>query len=99
MRSFSEEKKTGTFETLSTKPITDLSIILGKYFAGLLIVLFSILPTFIYYYTVHTLSVPVGNIDTGAIWGSYIGLILLSAGYVSIGLFSSVITDLLLCCL
>jgi len=93
MRSFSEEKKTGTFEILSTKPITDLSIILGKYFAGLLIVLFSILPTFIYYFTIHKLSIPIGNIDTGAIWGSYLGLIFLSAGYVSIGLFSSVITD------
>lgn len=93
MRSFSEEKKTGTFETLTTKPVTDLSIILGKYFAGLLIVLFSILPTLIYYYTVHTLAVPVGNVDTGALWGSYLGLLMLSAGYVSIGLFASVITD------
>jgi ABC-2 type transport system permease protein len=93
MRSFSEEKKSGTFETLTTKPITDLSIILGKYFAGLIIVVFSILPTFIYYYTVHKLAVPVGNVDTGALWGSYLGLIMLSAGYVSIGLFASVITD------
>lgn len=93
MRSFSEEKKTGTFETLTTKPVTDLSIILGKYFAGLLIVLFAILPTLIYYYTVHTLAVPAGNVDTGALWGSYLGLLMLSAGYVSIGLFASVITD------
>jgi ABC-2 type transport system permease protein len=93
MRSFSEEKKTGTFETLSTKPVTDLEIIMGKYLAGLLIVVFSILPTLTYYYTIHTLAVPAGNIDTGAIWGSYIGLILLSAAYIAIGLFASVITD------
>lgn len=93
MRSFSEEKKAGTFETLTTKPVTDLSIIMGKYFAGLIIVLFSILPTLVYYYTVHKLAVPVGNVDTGALWGSYLGLLMLSAGYVSIGLFSSVITD------
>lgn len=93
MRSFSEEKKTGTFETLTTKPVTDISIILGKYFAGLIIVIFSILPTLLYYYTVHTLSVPVGNVDTGALWGSYLGLLMLSAGYISIGLFASVITD------
>ncbi len=93
MRSFSEEKKSGTFETLTTKPITDLSIIAGKYFACLIIVIFAILPTLVYYYTIHTLAVPAGNVDTGALWGSYLGLILLSAGYVSIGLFSSVITD------
>lgn len=93
MRSFSEEKKTGTFETLTTKPVTDVSIILGKYFAGLVIVLFAILPTLIYYFTVSELAAPRGNVDTGAITGSYVGLIMLSAGYVSIGLFSSVITD------
>ncbi|MES2616306.1 MAG: gliding motility-associated ABC transporter permease subunit GldF [Bacteroidota bacterium] len=93
MRSFSEEKKAGTFEILTTKPITDTSILLGKYFAGLVIVIFSILPTLIYYYTVSELAVPKGNIDTGALWGSYLGLVLLSAGYISIGLFSSVITD------
>lgn len=93
MRSFSEEKKSGTFETLTTKPVKDIHIILGKYFAGLIIVIFSILPTLTYYYTVNELAFPKGNIDTGAIWGSYLGLIMLGAGYVSIGLFSSVITD------
>ena len=71
MRSFSEEKKTGTFETLSTKPITDLSIILGKYFAGLLIVVFSILPTFIYYYTIHIY--PTGQEKLGYLWLNFIG--------------------------
>lgn len=93
MRSFSEEKKTGTFETLTTKPITDIRIILGKFFAALTIVILSILPTYLYYYTVNELAVPVGNIDTGALLGSYLGLIFLSAAYVSIGIFSSIITD------
>lgn len=93
MRSFSEEKKTGTFETLTTKPISDIGIIMGKFFAALTIVILAIIPTLLYYYTVHKLSVPVGNIDTGALIGSYIGLLLLSAGYISIGLFSSIITD------
>lgn len=93
MRSFSEEKKTGTLEILTTKPITDTSIILGKYFAGLTIVLLALIPTFIYVYTISDLAVPQGNIDTGAIRGSYTGLIMLSAGYIAIGLFSSVITD------
>jgi ABC-2 type transport system permease protein len=93
MRSFSEEKKTGTFETLTTKPISDMGIIMGKFLAALTIVVLAILPTLLYYYTVHKLAVPVGNIDTGALIGSYIGLLLLSAGYISIGLFSSIITD------
>jgi ABC-2 type transport system permease protein len=93
MRSFSEEKKTGTFETLTTKPISDMGIIMGKFLAALTIVFLAILPTLLYYYTVHKLSVPVGNVDTGALMGSYIGLLLLSAGYISIGLFSSIITD------
>jgi ABC-2 type transport system permease protein len=93
MRSFSEEKKTGTFETLTTKPISDMGIIMGKFLAALTIVVLAILPTLLYYYTVHKLSVPVGNVDTGALMGSYIGLLLLSAGYISIGLFSSIITD------
>lgn len=93
MRSFSEEIKSGTIELLSTKPLTDLQIILGKYFAALSIVLLSLLPTLIYFYTVWTLGSPVGNIDTGATWGSYIGLLMLGAVFVAIGIFASSVTD------
>jgi len=93
MRSFSEEKKVGTLETITTKPISDMSIILGKYFACLLLVLITILPTLIYYYSVYQLGNPVGNIDTGAVIGSYIGLIFLAAIYAAIGIFSSSLTD------
>jgi ABC-2 type transport system permease protein len=93
MRSFSEERKTGTIELLTTQAVTDSQIILGKYLAGLTLVVFAIIPTFIYYYTIHHLGSPQGNLDSGAIAGSYIGLLLLSACYVSIGVFSSSITD------
>jgi ABC-2 type transport system permease protein len=93
MRSFADEKKTGTLEILSTKPISDLSIVLGKFFAGVVLLLFSLLPTLLYYYTIHQLSEPVGNIDTGAIIGSYLGLFLVGCAYLSIGLFASSITD------
>jgi ABC-2 type transport system permease protein len=93
MRSFSEEQKAGTLETLTTKPLKDMDIILGKYLACLLLVLVTILPTLIYYYSVYQLGSPQGNIDTGAIIGSYIGLILLAAIYVAIGIFSSSITN------
>jgi ABC-2 type transport system permease protein len=93
MRSFADEKKTGTIEMLLTKPLTDLQIILAKYFASLALVLFSLIPTFIYYFSVHQLGLPPGNLDSGGIWGAYIGLFLLGAAFVAIGIFSSSITD------
>ena len=85
MRSFAEEKKTGTIELLFTRPLTELQIILAKYFAGVALVAVSLIPTLFYY--------PPGNIDSGGTWGSYIGLLLLGAGFVSIGIFASSITD------
>lgn len=93
MKSFSEEKKSGTIELLTTKPLTDWQIVLAKYFASVILVIFSLLPTIIFYYSVYKLSNPVGNVDTGAIMGSYIGLFFLGAVYVSIGIFSSAISD------
>src|SRR4249920_2080548 len=89
MRLFSEEKKAGTIEIIATRPVTELQIILGKYFAALLLVIIALIPTLLYYYTISQLASPVGNLDVGAIRGSYIGLILLSAVFVSIGLFAS----------
>ena len=93
MRSFSEEKRTGTIELLFTKPLSDLQIILSKYFASLILVLFAILPTLTYYYSIYQLGDPKGNIDTGQMWGSYIGLLLMGSGFVSIGIFCSAITS------
>jgi len=93
MRSFSEERKSGTIEILTTKPISDFQIILGKYFAGVVLVLFSLLPTLIYFYTVYQLGAVKGNLDVGATWGSYLGLFLLASCFVSIGIFASAITD------
>ncbi len=93
MRSFSEENKSGTIELLVTRPITELQIILGKYFAGLMIVVLSILPTLLYYITVYQLGSVKGNVDSGAVIGSYIGLVFLAASLVSIGIFASSISD------
>jgi len=89
MRSLAEEKQSGTIELLATKPIHDLEILLGKYFASVLLLVFALLPTLLYYYTVHQLGSPVGNLDSGAIMGSYLGLILLGATFTSIGIFAS----------
>ncbi len=93
MRSFSEEKKSGTLEILITKPLTDFQIILGKYFAGITLVALALLPTLIYFYTIYQLGDPQGNLDTGATWGSYLGLLWLGSIYVSIGLYASSLTD------
>jgi len=93
MRSFADEKKTGTIEFLLTKPLTDLQIIFAKYFASVTLVLFSLLPTLIYYYSIYKLGNPVGNIDSGGTWGSYIGLFFLASAFTSIGIFASSLSD------
>ena len=92
MSLFAEEKQTGTIELLATRPLTDLEIILGKYFAALLLVIFALIPTLLYYFTIYQLGFPKGNLDSGAIWGSYIGLVLLGASFVAIGIFASSLT-------
>ena len=93
MKMFAEEKKNGTIELLLTKPISDLSIILSKYFAGLALVIFSILPTLVYIIAIYQLGLPKGNLDLGGIIGSYIGLLFLGGVFVAIGIFSSSITN------
>jgi len=93
MRSFADENRSGTIEILLTKPLTDLQIILSKYFAGLILVILSVLPTLIYFYSVYQLGLSKGNIDMGGMWGSYIGLLFLGASFVSIGIFSSAVSS------
>ncbi len=93
MRSFSEEKRTGTIELLLTRPLSDLQIVLAKYFAGLTLVLIAILPTVIYYISVHFLGEPVGNIDDGVTISSFIGLMLVGSIFVAVGIFVSSITE------
>jgi len=89
MRSFAEEKKSGTLELLLTKPLSDWDIVLGKFFACFFLVVIAILPTLIYYFSIRQLGNPIGNIDTSGVMGSYIGLLLLSAIFCSIGLLAS----------
>ncbi|MFN5217829.1 MAG: gliding motility-associated ABC transporter permease subunit GldF [Sphingomonadales bacterium] len=93
MRSFSEEKRLGTIETLTTRPLSDLGIIMGKYLACVTLLLIALLPTLIYYYSVSQLGNPAGNIDTGAMWGSYLGLVFLGMAYTAMGIFSSAVSD------
>ncbi|TNE31441.1 MAG: gliding motility-associated ABC transporter substrate-binding protein GldG [Bacteroidetes bacterium] len=93
MRMFADEKKAGTMEFLLTKPLTEIQVLVAKFAAALALVLFSLLPTLLYYYSIYELGDPVGNIDSGATMGSYIGLILIAGAYTAIGLFASSNTD------
>ena len=93
MRSFADEKRTGTIEILLTHPVTDFQLVSAKFLAGLVLVAFSLLPTLIWFLSVYLLGNPVGSIDVGATWGSFIGLFFLAAIYVAIGIFASSLTD------
>ncbi len=89
MRSFAEERREGTYVLLAIRPVTDWQIILAKYFACLVLVIFALIPTSIYYYSIYQLGLPQGNIDAGAVTGSYIGLLLLGSAFVAVGIFTS----------
>ncbi|MBB5639296.1 ABC-2 type transport system permease protein [Pedobacter cryoconitis] len=92
MRSFAEERREGTYILLASRPLTDWQIILAKYFACLTLVFFALVPTLLYYYSIIQLGLPKGNIDGGAVAGSYAGLLLLGAAFTAIGIFASSIT-------
>jgi ABC-2 type transport system permease protein len=92
MRLFAEEKQRGTWELLITKPISSLHIVIGKYLAGWLLVIFALLPTVLYFFSVYYLAEPIGNVDSGGFWGSFIGLIFLAAVFLAIGTFASSLT-------
>lgn len=92
MRSFAEEKRSGTIELLYTRPISDFKILMAKYLAGIFLVILALLPTLIYYFVMHYLGDPTGVIDDGAAITSYLGLVLLGASFVAIGIFCSTIT-------
>ena len=89
MRLVSEEKKTGTFELLSTMPVADGEIVLGKYLAALALLVVSIGLTLTYAMTVGAL----GKADGGATFAGYVGLVLLGAGYVAVGILASSLTE------
>ncbi|RLD66360.1 MAG: gliding motility-associated ABC transporter permease subunit GldF [Bacteroidetes bacterium] len=92
MRMFSEEKRSGTLDLLYTRPVSELQIILAKFLASWALVLFSLLPTLIYFLSVSRLGSPPGNMDIGGTWGSYIGLLFLGGIYAAIGIFASSLT-------
>ncbi|OIN57654.1 gliding motility-associated ABC transporter permease subunit GldF [Arsenicibacter rosenii] len=93
MRSIAEEVRAGTLEWLLTKPVSRWGVVGGKFLASWLLVAVILLPTLLYYYSLYQLGNPAGNIDSAAVSGSYIGLLLLSGVFVSIGLWASSLND------
>lgn len=93
MRSMAEERRTGTIEMLMTRPLSDWTIVCAKVLAAWTLVAVSLLPTLTAYFSVVALGDPVGNIDSGSVAGSYIGLLLLGGAFVAIGVFCSSLTN------
>lgn len=89
MRSLAEEKKTGTIELLLTKAVTDRQVVWGKFLSAFLLIAIALLFTLPYYVTVAR----IGHIDHGAALCGYLGLLLMSAAYISIGIFASSLTN------
>lgn len=86
MRLLAEERQTGIWDLIRTKPISLSRIMLGKYFAAWTLVLIGLLPCLVHYFVVAYMAEPIGNLDSGAFLGSFIGLILLSGTFLAIGL-------------
>ncbi|MFZ9046556.1 MAG: gliding motility-associated ABC transporter permease subunit GldF [Cyclobacteriaceae bacterium] len=93
MKSFAEEKRSGTLELLYTLPFHTLDILLGKYLAALSLVMVALVPTLLYYVSIYQLGNPTGNLDASGILGSYLGVLLLSSVFIAIGMFCSALTE------
>ena len=93
MRSFSEEKKSGTIELLLTKPLSSWQIVNGKFLGSLVLIVFALLPTLLYVIVVSKYGDPSGNLDVGSTLGSYFGLLFLVSAYTAIGIFTSTLSE------
>jgi ABC-2 type transport system permease protein len=91
MRSFSDEFRSGTFELLQTRPLTRWQVVAGKFLGSLIVAVIALLPTLTYYFIINHLATTAG-IDSGAAAGSYVGLVLLTAVFVSLGICTSSFT-------
>lgn len=92
MKSFSEEKKTGTIQLLLSKPIGLFNLVFNKFLSVWTVVVFTFLPTSIYYFSLQKLSFNPADIDIGAVLISYFGLVLLAGALSAIGVFCSLLS-------
>jgi len=88
MKSLAEEKRSGTLELLLTKPVSEWQLIWGKFLGSLLVISIALALTTPYLITLSG----IGNIDMGASLMGYLGLLLMSAAYIGIGIFTSSIS-------
>jgi len=93
MRVFSDEIKSGMMELLIVRPISLIQLIWAKFFGTFTVVIFSILPTLVYLWSVRMLGSPVGNLDWGAAIGSFVGLLAIGAAYTAVALMASALTS------
>lgn len=89
MKMLAEEKRSGTIELLLTKSVTDWQVVLGKFMSCLILIAIALALTVPYYITIWA----IGPVDHGAVWSGYLGMLLMSMVYISIGLFASSITN------
>lgn len=93
MRTFSDEIRLGTIEIIKTKPISSWDIIMGKFLGSLLLIVFVLIPTITYVYTIAQLAETPENIDYGSIIGSYFGLLFIASAITAIGMFTSTLSN------
>ena len=98
MRLLSEERQSGMWDLIRTKPVSLTRIMLGKYFAAWTLVLIGLLPCLVHYFVVAYMAEPMGNLDSGAFTGSFIGLILLSGSFMAIGLLCATLSKSQIVC-
>jgi ABC-2 type transport system permease protein len=89
MRLLAEEKKSGTLELLTTKPVTDAEIVIAKFLAAWTLLAAALVPTLLYLVTMMSL----GSIDLGPVAAGYLGLLLMGGAYIAIGIFASSLTE------
>lgn len=89
MNSFSQEKRNGTLDLLFRSKLSDLQIILGKFFSQMITAIFLLSFTLIFVFVLKSADFK----DWSIIWTSYTGLFFSIACYVSVGLFTSTLTE------
>lgn len=88
MRTFAEERKSGTIEALLTAPVTPAGVVLGKYLATLAVYVVTWIPTALYIIALSRF----GEVDVRIVVTSYAAILLVGAGYISIGTMTSALT-------
>ncbi len=89
MRLFAEERQSGIWDLIRTKPISLWRIVLSKWAAAWILVLIGLLPCFVHYFIVANMAEPVGNLDSGAFLGSMLGLVMMSGCFLAIGVLAA----------